>query len=311
MDTKYLTYILTIAKRKNMTKAAEDLFVSQSSLSQYLSKLENELGTALFYRSKGSLTLTPAGELYVAAAEEVVRIKDNLYRSIQNIDNRGHITIGVTSQFGLKMLTELIPPFKALYPDVTIEISETNVPALTRLILEENIDCGIMSLNTVAPFQAQQVDILREEEVFLAVPKTHPYCQKNPGLPITIQDLAKYFSEDNMLLSKKGSTLRVLADELFETAQIMLSTVCETNSIIATRSMVSMGIGITLIGESCAAEEENIAYYPLMPRLTRLNAFVRRKNWMMNNPENHLRSCILHYFPDNPSSFSCKNGSYH
>lgn len=56
MDTKYLTYILTIAKRQNMTKAAEDLFVSQSSLSQYLSKLENELGTALFYRSKGSLT---------------------------------------------------------------------------------------------------------------------------------------------------------------------------------------------------------------------------------------------------------------
>lgn len=279
-----------------MTKAAEDLFVSQSSLSQYLSKLESELGTALFYRSKGSLTLTPAGELYVAAAKEVVHIKDNLYRNIQNIDNRGHITIGVTSQFGLKMLTELIPPFKALYPDVTIEISETNVPALTKLILEENIDCGIMALNTISPFQVQQVDILREEEVFLAIPKTHPYCRKNPDRPITIQDLADNFSEENILLSKKGSTLRVLADQLFETAQIMLSTVCETNSIIATRSMVSMGIGVTLIGESCATKEENIAYYSLQPRLTRLNAFIRRKNWMMNNPEMHLRNCILHYF---------------
>ena len=297
MDTKYLTYILTIAKRQNMTKAAEDLFVSQSSLSQYLSKLENELGTALFYRSKGCLTLTPAGELYIAAAEEVVHIKDNLYRSIQNIDNRGHITIGVTSQFGLKMLTELIPPFKALYPDVTIEISETNVPALTRLILEENIDCGIMALNTILPFEQQQVDILREEEVFLAIPKNHPYCRIHPDQPITIQDLAEYFSEDNMLLSKKGSTLRNLTDQLFERAQIMLSTVCETNSIIATRSMVSMGIGITLIGESCAKKEENISYYSLTPRLTRLNAFVRRKNWRMNNPEKHLRQCILNYFP--------------
>lgn len=303
LDTKYLTYILTIAKKQNMTKAAEELFVSQSSLSQYLSKLENELGTALFYRSKGCLTLTPAGELYVRAAEEVVHIKDNLYRSIQNIDNRGHITIGVTSQFGLKMLTELIPPFKALFPDVTIEISETNVPALTKLILEENIDCGIMSLNTITPFQQTQVDILREEEVFLAIPKTHPYYQKNPDRPMTIQDLAENFSEDNILLSKKGSTLRVLADQLFERAQIMLSTVCETNSIIATRSMVSMGIGVTLIGESCAIDEKNIAYYPLIPRLTRLNAFVRRKNWMMNNPETHLRNCILHYFPqDEPSA---------
>ncbi len=139
MDTKYLTYILAIAKRKNMTKAAEELFVSQSSLSQYLSKLERELGTPLFYRSKGRLSLTPAGELYVAAAKEVVRIKDELYRNIHSlgdIEDQGHITIGVTSQFGLQMLTQLIPPLKTRYPDVTIEISETNVPTLTTLLLE-------------------------------------------------------------------------------------------------------------------------------------------------------------------------------
>lgn len=296
MDTKYLTYILTIAKKQNMTKAAEELFVSQSSLSQYLSKLENELGTPLFYRSKGRLTLTPAGELYVEAAKNVVHIKESLYRNIQNIDNRGHITIGVTSQFGLKMLTELIPRFKALYPDVTIEISETNVPSLTKLILDENIDCGIMALNIIEPFQKTQVDILRKEEVFWAIPKTHPYYQKNRSLPITIQDLAEHFSEDNILLSKKGSTLRVLTDQLFESAQIMLSTVCETNSIIATRSMVSMGIGVTLIGESCATEQENIAYYPMIPPLSRLNVFVRRKNWVMNQPEQFLRNCIQNYF---------------
>jgi len=100
MDTRYLTYILTIAKKENMTKAAEELFVSQSTLSQYLSKLESELGTPLFYRSKGRLTLTPAGSLYIEAAEKVMSIKNVLYQNIQNIENRGHITVGVTSQFG-------------------------------------------------------------------------------------------------------------------------------------------------------------------------------------------------------------------
>ena len=63
LDTKYLTYILAIAERKNMTKAADDLHVSQSSLSQYLSKLEQELGAALFIRAKGELILTPAGKV--------------------------------------------------------------------------------------------------------------------------------------------------------------------------------------------------------------------------------------------------------
>lgn len=297
MDTKYLTYILAIAKKKNMTKAAEELFVSQSSLSQYLSKLETELGTPLFYRSKGSLSLTPAGQLYVNAAQEVLHIKDHLYRSIQNIDNRGHITIGVTSQFGLKMLTELIPPFKARFTDVTIEISETNVPTLTKLILDENIDCGIMAINVIPPFSPNQVDILREEEVYLAIPKIHPYYKKNPDRPVTIQDFSENFSEDNILLSKKGSTLRVLTDQIIESSHIMLSTVCETNSIIATRSMVAMGIGIALIGESCSTEREHVAYYSMDPPLYRLNAFVMRKNWVRNNPENYLREAVLSYFP--------------
>lgn len=296
MDTKYLTYILAIAKKKNMTKAAEELFVSQSSLSQYLSKLETELGTPLFYRSKGSLSLTPAGELYVSAAEKVLHIKAGLYRSIQNIDDRGHITIGVTSQFGLKMLTELIPPFKQIFSDVTIEISETNVPTLTKMILDESIDCGIMALNDIPPFSPGQVDILRQEEVYLAIPKIHPYYSRNPGRPVTIQDLTDHFSEDNILLSKKGSTLRSLTDQIIESAQIMLSTVCETNSIIATRSMVAMGIGIALIGESCSTDREHIAYYSMVPSLHRLNAFVRRKNWVMNKPEQYLRKQILSYF---------------
>ena len=97
MDTKYLTYILAIAKKKNMTKAAEELFVSQSSLSQYLSKLERELGTPLFYRSKGSLSLTPAGELYVAAAREVVHIKEHPqlrgHRGPGAYHHRGHLPV--------------------------------------------------------------------------------------------------------------------------------------------------------------------------------------------------------------------------
>ena len=80
MDTRHLTYILAIAQKKNMTKAAEELFVSQSSLSQYLTKLEQEIGTPLFFRTRGELTLTPAGALYVEAAKQVIRIKKQLYK---------------------------------------------------------------------------------------------------------------------------------------------------------------------------------------------------------------------------------------
>ncbi|WP_077611903.1 LysR family transcriptional regulator [Clostridium sp. Marseille-P2415] len=296
MDTRYLSYILTIAKKENMTKAAEELYVSQSTLSQYLSKLESELGTPLFYRSKGRLTLTPAGQLYIQAAEKVMSIKNILYQNIQNIDNRGHLTVGVTSQFGLEMLTEIIPAFKNRYPEVTIEISETNLPTLTKLILEESIDCAIMALNVTEPFSPDQVHILREEEVLFSIPVSHPYRRKNPDRPIKISEFAENFGDENILLSKKGSTLRNLTDTVLEKADWIPSTVCETNSISTTRSMVAMGIGVTFISESCARDREHVAYYSVSPRLTRLNALVTRKNWILSKAGESFCNDIKNYF---------------
>lgn len=61
MDTRHLKYFITIAQKGNMTKAADELYVSQSSLSQYLAKLEQELGVPLFERTHSCLVLTPAG----------------------------------------------------------------------------------------------------------------------------------------------------------------------------------------------------------------------------------------------------------
>ncbi len=296
MDTRYLSYILTIAQKQNMTKAAEELFVSQSTLSQYLSKLESELGTPLFYRSKGRLSLTPAGQLYIQAAEKVIATKNVLYQNIQSLDNRGHITVGVTSQFGLKMLVDIIPAFKTRYPEVTIEISETSLPDLTKLLLEESIDCGIMALNTTDPFSPDQVTILKEEEVLFSIPAGHPYRRKNPGNPIKIKEFEANFGDENILLSKKGSTLRYLTDAILEKASWIPRTVCETNSISTTRSMVAMGIGVTFIGESCASERELVAYYSISPRLTRFNALVTRKNWSLNQAADSFCKDIKNYF---------------
>lgn len=296
MDVKYLNYILTIAKKRNMTKAAEELFVSQSSLSQYLSRLEQEIGAPLFIRAKGELLLTPAGEEYVKAAQKVIQIQRELYDSIRSQNHKSHITIGVTSQFGLRMLTQIIPPYKKEYPQVTIELSESNVPSITKMIRDESIDCAVMALNNTDSFSPDQVKIVREEEVYLAIPISHPYREKNPGSPIPHKDLIQAFGNDNFLLSKKGSTLRTLADQIFFAAHFKPSTMCETNSIIATRAMVASGIGVTFIAHSCVSDKAHVAYYSLNPPLFRVNAVVHRKNWIQNQPEKALLTAMNEYF---------------
>lgn len=298
MDVKYLNYILAIASRRNMTKAAEDLFVSQSSLSQYVSRLEQELGTPLFFRTKGELSLTPAGGLYVEAAQNVIKIQKDLYQNIASLDKRGHISVGVTSNFGLRMLSEIIPAFKACFPGVTIEISEMSFPALKKMIMDEKLDLGIAAAINTVPFEEQSL-ILREEEVFLAIPRDHPYAQTHTSGILTAPDLMENFSHDNWLLSKRGTSLRLLSDQVFDSCGFSPSAFCETNSISATRSMIAHNAGVAFIAESCSIDRDHIAYVSLSPALFRLNVAIRRKNWIQNEPERIFFEFIADYFTQN------------
>ena len=75
MDTKQIEYILKIAEENNITRAADKLFLTQSALNQQLLKLEKELGTPLFYRSRTNWRPTEAGEVYLRNAREILRLK--------------------------------------------------------------------------------------------------------------------------------------------------------------------------------------------------------------------------------------------
>ena len=299
MDVKYLNYILAIANRHNMTKAAEDLFVSQSSLSQYLSRLEQELGTPLFIRSKGELSLTSAGVLYVEAAQKVVKLQKELYQNIAALSQKGRIRVGVTSNWGLRMLTEIIPLFREQYPGITIEITETSLPAFKKALTEGTLDVGLASDVSTVPY-GSLVQVLREEEVFLAISMFHAYALTHPsGTPITAEEVKANFAGDNLLLSKKGASLRMIGDQFFDSCGFEPVAVCETNNISATRSMVAQNAGVAFISESCSVNRNHIAYYPLSPAMKRLNLVVRQKDWVLNEPEQAFMDHILNYFKQN------------
>lgn len=310
MDTKHLNYILTIAKRKNMTKAAEELYVSQSSLSQYLSKLEQEIGTPLFFRAKGELALTPAGEMYVTAARQVILIKKQLYKDISGLHNKGHLMVGATSQFALHALSEIIPIFKSRYPEVTIEITEGNFSNISKMLLEEQIDLGILAATHIPLPLQNSSTILRDEEVLFALPMTHPYCKENAKDSIPVKDFVSVFGRDNFLLSKKSSSLRELSDSLFAKYQFQPVAVCETNSISTTQNMIRQGAGVAFIAESCMAFTDEIHYYSLEPKLYRHNLLVRRQNWALNETDKAFCKLITDYFNPNLSfdtTQGCRN----
>lgn len=145
---KQIEYILKIAEKQNITRAAEKLFITQSALNQQLLKLEKELGTPLFYRSRTNCRPTPAGEIYIEAGRRMLMLKKDTYDKIHDLSEqqKGCLTIGFTAGRGITMFSHVYPEFHQLYPQVHIDPMELSVHDQNPLLLSGQLDIGFMTL---------------------------------------------------------------------------------------------------------------------------------------------------------------------
>ena len=129
MDVKQMTYILTIAQEGGISKAAAKLFITQSALDQQLLKLEHELGTRLFFRSRSSFALTEAGRVYADYARRMLELKNEAYRIIHDIADRrrGTLSLAFAPERGMEMFMAVYPRFYQSYPEVTVTPREISV----------------------------------------------------------------------------------------------------------------------------------------------------------------------------------------
>lgn len=293
MNTKQLTYFLEIVKQRNMNKAAEALYVSQPSLSQYLSRLEQELGASLFYRQKGNMTPTPAGKLYQEYAEKVIGLESALKRSITSLAGVRSIRIGINSIWCNILMATITPLFKAAYPGIAIEITESNHKLLKRMVADDEVDLAIIATDTLDALQNDN-ELLRYEEVVFAVSNQNPFFEYNPdpGNKLDIVNLVRSFAHDDFILTKENSSFRGQVDQMFRQCGFTPHIVCETSNIDTVRSMISHNIGVGFIPSSCALPGYDITYFSLIPRLLRINGIIYGKNLAFTEAEKYLLKLI-------------------
>ena len=118
MFVKNPEYFLTIAKERSISKAAERLYLSQPYLSQYLAKLEANLGVVLMDRSHTPLKMTPAGELFLAYLERQNFLDHQLISDLRDLQDKKRPTlhIGVSPWRGSILLPDILPLFATEYP---------------------------------------------------------------------------------------------------------------------------------------------------------------------------------------------------
>ena len=298
MDLHLLENIISIAEEKSITRAAEKRFITQSALNQQLGKLERELGTPLFMRSRDNWQPTPAGESYLAAARQMLLIKKDAYRRIADCAEiaRRHLAVGLIPERGVDMFVEIYPEFHRVFPQVRLEPRECAVTDMLRLISAGEIDLGLATL-TAEQRDGNRYHLLAEEEILLAVPSDHPLAAAGSADPAGAPeiDLAR-FSDAPFVRIYRRSTLHSLTEALFREAGFEPHVLFSTSSNLSKYRIVALGMGCALIPAVYARQGDGVRYFRLMGRPRwQITLCSRRDGWLGEPEKAYIELCRAYW----------------
>ncbi len=254
MTLTELRYIVTLAQEQHFGHAAERCHVSQPTLSIAVKKLEEELDTAIFERTKSRVSPTPLGQKIVSQAQKVLEqsaaIKDIASEGRNQLVSPLHI--GAIFTIGPYLFPQLIPALQTAAKDMPLYVEETYTTTLRRRIRQGDLDAIIVAL----PFTEADVvtQPLYQEEFVVMMTKSHP-LGKFDSLS------ADQLTGNNVLLLGEGHCFR---DQVLEACPNLkpsiddptgkIRTAAEGSSLETLKYMVASGLGITILPRSAALE---------------------------------------------------------
>ncbi|MGN1319075.1 MAG: LysR family transcriptional regulator [Lachnospirales bacterium] len=251
MDLKEFEYVLTINEERSFSKAAKKLFISQPSLSQYINRLEGQLGITIFDRNTIPLSLTYEGEIYIEAVHNILDIIENMRKKFDDITElkKGRINIGLTPSKANNPLPLILPVFKDEYPGVEIIITEATSSELEDMLSRGIVDVCMMNL----PIKGKGIEYeeITKENLFIAAPPSF--------VPKIIEDSSPYpkidiseLKDEQFILLHPDQRLRQIADSIFDLANIKPKIMLETRSIETAQRLSASGMGFSFVPESFA-----------------------------------------------------------
>ncbi len=148
MNIQQFQYVLALAEERHFERAADKCFISQSTLSTMISRLEEELGIQIFDRRKKPLEITTEGAYIIEQLKKVNKEIDSLYELTHLLKGevKGKLTIAVIPTVAPFLLPLFLHHFAATFPNLTIEVRELTTAEILRLIKSRDLDIGIVSI---------------------------------------------------------------------------------------------------------------------------------------------------------------------
>ena len=311
MDFSLLKSFTAVADEKSFSTAAKHLFISQQSLSKQIAKLEEELGTTLFVRSR-PLSLTPDGKQFLQTAKEILQLKQQYEESSSHSFSGSHfIHVGIEHTIARAILPYVLPEYLKEHPDTYVKVSEESPEVLHKSIIYDGVDLVIGSING-APDNYDTVTLCKKEQV-LVVPKQimHELAGENYELVRAEfadgADLSYFESAPFIKIPRQSSGGRALASYL-KYYDMNPQFICELTNIENAFQLANSGLGVfiysKLFWDMLAPELQrdymrNIDIFPLpyLPDAESVCAYYHRETGLHGETK-ELFDTFVRFFED-------------
>ena len=278
MDIRDLQVFLAVSARLNFTRAAEDVHLSQPSVSVRIRQLEAELGVKLFEQLGKKVALTEAGTLLEPYARRVVAAMDDARHAVDELQGleRGSLRIGASTTPGMYLVPKTVAHFKERYPKIEIHLVIGDTRQIETGVIGNEFDFGFVG-GHLAGDEVAVVPWLTDELVLVAAPK-HPLARKRS---VKADDLRK----EKFILRESGSATRAAIISHLEQATLQVEPIMEMQNPESVKKAVQTGLGIAFISRF-AVETELKARSLVAVRVRGLD--IRRELKIVYRKDKHL-----------------------
>lgn len=256
MELRQLNYFVQLAQRLNYSQTAKVLCITQSTLSQQIRKLEDELGVQLFVRNSHHVQLTDVGQNILPAAEQVIHDANTCINMIHDVQNlgTGELSIGTTLTF-LPLLKETVLEFARLYPGVKLNIVCKSMEELMQKLEKEEIDVAL-SFSSINENERIDSHPLFDNNLCIVVSDTHPLAHNKS---LRLRDVEKF----RLALPSKGMQARETFDSMTEGMDLDFRIGLEINQISILMDIVRGSRFVTFLSGATVHRQPGLVSIPI------------------------------------------------
>lgn len=243
MDIRQLQYLLEIEKQGSISRASQQLHLTQPTLSKMIKNLEEQLGLMLFDRSTRKLKVTDAGKIVLAHARLIVNVLNDLNTALDDLKQfrQGQFTLGLPPVIGSSFFPSVISRFHHKHPGITIHIVEEGGKEIEEMIVEGTVDLGVVVMPVNNP-SVEHIPLV-SRKLHLIVYPDHPFAGRTA---LRMEDLR----DESFILFRKGFNLFDRVIEACRKAGYEPKKVHESSQWDMIGEMVAAKLGIAFLPET-------------------------------------------------------------